>query len=388
MARRFTFQEGTSDKFWEIEVQGTETSVRFGRTGTAGQSQVKDHGSPGAAKAAAEKLIAEKVKKGYVEEGSEVTARPPGLAEGQHVPIFHGLPVRAYVRGEGLPDAASFAWRVAADWDGPEHVKELLEPLLAESEISKVKAIVIGSFSSDYSDKNSQGTIDLIVEKARSLSGLRGLFFGDILQEENEVSWIHHGDVTLLAEKLPQLEELVIRGGSEEMTLRSFSHKRLRRFVIETGGLNRPHLLAVLESDMPALKDLELWLGTSDYGGNATVADLDPLLNGELFPALRHLGLRDAEIADELAMAVAVAPIVARLTSLDLSMGTLSDDGGYALLDGQPMEHLTSINLRHHYLTDPVIAELQNSGLPFDVSDRQEPDKYDGESHRYVAIGE
>lgn len=208
------------------------------------------------------------------------------------------------------------------------------------------------------------------------------------MQEENEVSWIHHGDVTLLADRLPLLEELVIRGGSEEMTLRPFSHKRLRRFVIETGGLNRPHLLAVLQSDLPALNDLELWLGTSDYGGDATVADLEPLLNGKLFPSLTHLGLRDAEIADELAMAVAVAPIVARLTSLDMSMGNLSDDGGYALLDGQSMEHLTSINLRHHYLTDPVISELQNSGLPFDVSDQQQPDEYDGESHRYVAVGE
>lgn len=87
-------------------------------------------------------------------------------------------------------------------------------------------------------------------------------------------------------------------------------------------------------------------------------------------------------------MAVAVAPIVARLTSLDLSMGNLSDDGGYALLDGQSMEHLSSISLRHHYLTAPVITQLQNSGLRFDVSDQQQPDEYDGESHRYVAVGE
>lgn len=257
MARRFTFEEGSSDKFWEIEVLGTETVVWFGRTGTAGQNQTKDHGTPAAAEAAAQKLIVEKLKKGYIEELATTDVRPPGLAEGEHVRVFHGLPVRQYVPNDGLPNAPASAWRVAADWDGPENVNELLGPLLAEPDISKVKAIVIGSFSSDPSG-NSQGTIDLMVEHAQALGALRGLFFGDILQEENEVSWIHHGDVTLLAERLPLLEELVIRGGSEEMTLHPLSHKRLRRFVIETGGLNRPHLLAVLQSDLPALTDLEL----------------------------------------------------------------------------------------------------------------------------------
>jgi len=43
--------------------------VQFGRTGTAGQTQTKAFGSAGEAKKACEKLIAEKVKKGYQEVG-------------------------------------------------------------------------------------------------------------------------------------------------------------------------------------------------------------------------------------------------------------------------------------------------------------------------------
>ncbi|GAA4600549.1 hypothetical protein GCM10023195_00170 [Actinoallomurus liliacearum] len=37
---------------------------------------------------------------------------------------------------------------------------------------------------------------------------------------------------------------------------------------------------------------------------------------------------------------MASAPVVARLEVLDLSMGTLSDDGATALLSGQPLTHL------------------------------------------------
>ena len=65
--RRFEFSEGTSNKFWEITVQGTEATVRFGRIGTAGQSNVKTFADSSAATKHAEKLINEKLGKGYRE---------------------------------------------------------------------------------------------------------------------------------------------------------------------------------------------------------------------------------------------------------------------------------------------------------------------------------
>jgi predicted DNA-binding WGR domain protein len=65
--RRFEFIGGSSQKFWEISVAGNSFTVRFGRIGTAGQSQTKSFGDEEKAKHEAEKLIAEKVKKGYVE---------------------------------------------------------------------------------------------------------------------------------------------------------------------------------------------------------------------------------------------------------------------------------------------------------------------------------
>ncbi|MFO0728840.1 MAG: DUF4132 domain-containing protein [Myxococcota bacterium] len=65
--RRFEFSEGTSNKFWQAEVKGGELWVTFGKIGTAGQTQVKDLGTAGAAEAAMDKLIQEKSKKGYAE---------------------------------------------------------------------------------------------------------------------------------------------------------------------------------------------------------------------------------------------------------------------------------------------------------------------------------
>lgn len=63
--RRFEFTEGGSSKFWEVELRGHEHIVRFGRTGTEGQTRTKAFGSPEAASLDAEQLIVEKTRKGY-----------------------------------------------------------------------------------------------------------------------------------------------------------------------------------------------------------------------------------------------------------------------------------------------------------------------------------
>lgn len=65
--RYFEYRDDKSAKFWEIEVSGAQHTVRYGKIGTSGQTQVKAFADAGAAQKAAEKLIAEKAGKGYQE---------------------------------------------------------------------------------------------------------------------------------------------------------------------------------------------------------------------------------------------------------------------------------------------------------------------------------
>ncbi len=75
MARHFEFSDGRSKKFWEVTVDRRTVTVRFGRIGTAGQTQTKTFASTEAAQAAAEKQVGEKVRGGYVETVAEPTPR-------------------------------------------------------------------------------------------------------------------------------------------------------------------------------------------------------------------------------------------------------------------------------------------------------------------------
>ncbi|HAH2499686.1 TPA: WGR and DUF4132 domain-containing protein [Escherichia coli] len=65
--RHFIYQDEKSHKFWAVEQQGNELHISWGKVGTNGQSQVKSFADTAAAEKAELKLIAEKVKKGYVE---------------------------------------------------------------------------------------------------------------------------------------------------------------------------------------------------------------------------------------------------------------------------------------------------------------------------------
>ncbi|MBK7936967.1 MAG: WGR domain-containing protein [Lewinellaceae bacterium] len=71
MKRYFTFRDDKSDKFWSVEVQNSKITVVFGRMGLAGTTTVKILEDEAAAEKDAERLIREKVKKGYVEKAEE-----------------------------------------------------------------------------------------------------------------------------------------------------------------------------------------------------------------------------------------------------------------------------------------------------------------------------
>lgn len=82
--RRFELVAGSSAKFWEVEPLESGFRVRFGKVGTNGQVQEKSFATAEASRKAMDKLVAEKVAKGYVEVSSDrdrpkpKTKRRPG----------------------------------------------------------------------------------------------------------------------------------------------------------------------------------------------------------------------------------------------------------------------------------------------------------------------
>jgi predicted DNA-binding WGR domain protein/uncharacterized protein YwqG len=68
---RYEFRDGSSQKFWEVGIDGSTVTVRFGKIGTNGQSKTKTLASVEAAEKERATLIREKTAKGYVLGGQE-----------------------------------------------------------------------------------------------------------------------------------------------------------------------------------------------------------------------------------------------------------------------------------------------------------------------------
>ncbi|MGW1891308.1 STM4015 family protein [Streptomyces sp. NPDC002004] len=317
----------------------------------------------------------------------------------EHFESFHGLPVHTLLAPceKALPAAGGTAWRLDCYEAGDMPFTELWRSFADRVPSEEVRALVIGPWWYDeYSELRP--ALELILADAERFPALRALFLADVTGEECEISWLQLTDVTPVLEAFPLLEELGVRGGDsqglgeESLSLRPVRHEALRALRFESGGLSGQVVRAVGACELPALERLDLWLGVSQYGGDATVADLAPILAGGRFPALRHLGLQDSELQDEIAEAGASAPVVAQLASLSLSMGTLTDTGAEALLRGQPLTHLERLDLHHHFLSESVADRVRTAfgaaGTEVDLSEQQTAHRWRDEEWRYVAVSE
>ncbi|MHB8899821.1 MAG: STM4015 family protein [Thermoguttaceae bacterium] len=397
--RELVLMDAKSSKFWNIELDGARHTVTFGRIGTAGQSQAKDFPSADKAKADFEKLVASKLKKGYVDaevpdtvDESQSDLLPPAAFVSvikqadihENVKTFAGKKVADYDPEKGPARGGKTTYRFRSDWEN-DVLQENLEHFLATDASLEATGIVIGSWSGDDAMRSPDFVIELLVKNADRLPRLVALFLGDIVSEENEMSWIHQADLSPLLEAFPNLQLLRTRGG-EGLEIKEPRHDTLRALALESGGLPVEVVRSVCTSDFPNLEHLELWLGTDDYGGTSSVQDLQPILSGKLFPKLKYLGLRNCQYADDVAAVVVNSPILDRIETLDLSLGVVTDEGARALLSLPQGGSLKKVSIHYNYVGKDLLKQLNQLDLSIDTSKPSTMDEDD--EWRFVAVGE
>lgn len=305
---------------------------------------------------------------------------------------FCGKPVVDFDTNKKIMDPTGEAIRISLSYDEYEddglYWEDKLDQLLADPLVEHLESLVIGPWE-DVGSQDTEFIVELLVKYKDKLSGLRQLFFGDVIMEESECSWLDHGDIGELWTAFPKLTHFAIRGAGGLTIGKNLGKcKELRSFVLQCSGLpaDVPSDLAV---KLPELEHLEIWLGEENYGAEYTIDSIDKLINGNHFPKLVYLGLKNAEKADEIAELIARSPVVAKLRVLDLSMGTLSDSGAEALLKCPHLKNLEFLDLHHHYLSAEMMTKLRGLGIKVNLDDRQEEDRQeDGTVWRFIAVSE
>jgi uncharacterized protein (TIGR02996 family) len=232
------------------------------------------------------------------------------------------------------------------------------------------------------------------------LETVRELFLGDFnYPEESEISWVTIGDISAVLAACPNLRSLHVCGASIELG-DALIHPKLEHLKLETGGLPARAVQAVGRCWLPELRSLEVWFGRMDYGGDGSIEMLAPLMLGQGLPKLEHLALNNSEFEDDIAIALAKAPILDRLQRLGLAMGILRDRGARAILEAADrFRHLEAIDLDFNWLSAGMAERLQLALPAVHIGRRNEPrellpdededeDDEDEYGHYYTQVGE
>ena len=260
---------------------------------------------------------------------------------------------------------------------GEKSAKDLVPDMLADPEFPDLTELVIGDWGGTWED-SCQVVLDGMIEHAEQFSHIRGLFVGDMDYEECEVSWIIQGNYSKLWAALPNLKALTIKG-STDLELGEICHEGLEELTIICGGLGSDVIKSIQNAKLPNLKKLLLYIGIEDYGFDGNADTVKELLEKADFPNLSYLGITDSEIQDELAQVVLNSKFMGQIETLDLSMGTLTDQGCALLLEMLPKwPNVKTLDVHYHYMSDEMEEKLSALPITVDVSDGEEPDEYDG----------
>lgn len=301
---------------------------------------------------------------------------------------FFNLKIKEYDLTQKLTDPEKSALRLSLSWEEAEDQKlkfrDKFESFVNDPLSGQVRALVIGPWSDEW-DENSIEILELLIDNKNKLKSLKALFVGDITYEDCEISWIQQGNYENLLKAYPNLEELRIRG---EAGLGRTGHDNLKTLIIETGGLSTNCLEEISHCSFPNLTHLELWLGDENYGFNGNIDTIKTFLTTLCLPNLTYLGLKNSEIADEIASCLGNHAIIEQLDVLDLSLGTLTDKGGQALFNSGKIRSLKKLILRFHYMSDNMCKKLESMEVQCDCADGQQAEEYDGEIYRSVFVSE
>ncbi len=234
----------------------------------------------------------------------------------------------------------------------------------------------------DPNEGNLQDLIDVLAKKAPPT--VRKLTFGDNV---DQISWHHTGDLGKLWKAVPHLRILEIESG--DFAVGAMEAPNLERAIFITGGLAKKTAKDIATAKLPKIKHLEVYYGDPEYGGDATIAEVKPLLARADFPELEYLGIKNSKFANDIAKAINGAKILEGLKTLDLSKGTMTDEGAAALAEAKDsLKHLECLDLTRNYLTKAGIKAVQGLAKKVITADQEDADEDGDETYYYVAIAE
>ena len=152
----------------------------------------------------------------------------------EHATTFGGKNVVDFRSGGTLDDPAGTIPRIRCDYEDEHSAVELLSQILEQPNADQLTGLVIGQWvGEEIYEIDSSAIVESLVASAAQLPNLRHIFVGDMIYEENEVSWINQSDLSPLLTTFDRLETLRARGGMGLSLGNGIQHDHLKSLIIE-----------------------------------------------------------------------------------------------------------------------------------------------------------
>jgi predicted DNA-binding WGR domain protein len=411
MKRTFEFLDGKSAKFWEIELQGASHTVRYGKLGTKGQSSTKSFATADKAKQDADKQIASKVKKGYVEvvpqaaaavavdeaalaaELAKLDADPSPEARqvfgdwlqsvghpwGQLISLDHVgkhderdalLANTPALLGElsRRTKQVSFTWQqgfideaTIISGGNAKILQQCLQALFEQPVARYVRRLVLDGAPETLATTRDWGYgqeeniaapfgPQVIRELGKAPKTLTELAFGKA-PPRGASAYVRAPNLANVAELLPELEVIELQAAGESFTRVRFA--KLRRLELRFANASDGDLQAVHSSELPRLEQLSIWLGGTTHCTLDDVFSPDEIDDWDAYEEqgspLRYPERYDSSTLDELEVYSA--------------SGTVSANALAEFCNADWPASLTRLGMQSAMLDDDQLAALLGSNI-------------------------
>jgi uncharacterized protein (TIGR02996 family) len=229
-------------------------------------------------------------------------------------------------------------------------IAEVVDKLLAHPSAKFLVELVVRS-----NDRDAWGRVGgsqrAIVERITAARPrvLRRLQLGEAVYGYSSL-----GPLDLLWPALPELRELVLEGA---FSLGKLVLPELRSAALRPMALRRRGAKELIEAAWPKLESLRITF--DDYPMHVE-REITALVHRTDMPALAHLALIGYRSADSVIEALARAPLLGRLATLDLSQSTVTDGGVRPILaNPDAFRHLAVLDLSGTQVSRRQFARLQ-----------------------------
>ncbi|MDU1892159.1 MAG: ankyrin repeat domain-containing protein [Dysgonomonas sp.] len=236
MKRTFNYSDDKSSKFWSIDISENTFTVNYGKIGTAGQTQTKTFADEEACQKEANKLIAEKTKKGYIETSS---ASDSSIVNTSPAPNNKKEKPKTEQKSIELPAAELIPVAIHADFNLPDSYWKVI----VEKDSSELK---IRHHHSNwcYNTKILPSAKDAIIDAAQLIVDKleNGFVFdeGEMVMPDGSTMPVNFDTIKALAASAPKLPKI---GSIVNYDPGNLSHTSTYIKAIRSGNTERVKLL-------------------------------------------------------------------------------------------------------------------------------------------------